>query len=257
MKTMDRKIAQRRHGVTEQRAATRLRIVIALAALVAVLAAAFWIIRSPLLSIDRVVVSGEEHSNPRLVIDRLGVTVGTPTISVDAAALESALLADPWIADVTVVVTWPGSVEVELIEHQPVALVQAANGLAHVTPAGNVVQLLDDASGWPVINTVNKERVRAGGVTGGSAVLGALEFVTALPAELRSATVITIDAAQQISAMVGEHPVRLGRAVDMSAKASALTAVIGHGIEPGSPIDVSAPRRPAVGNPHVEVEGEG
>lgn len=254
---MDRKIAQRRHGVTEQRAATRLRIVIALAALVAVMAAAFWIVRSPLLSIDRVVVSGDNHSNPRLVIDRLGVAEGTPTISVDAPALESALLADPWIAEATVVVTWPGSVNVEVTEHQPIALVQVANGFAHVTPTGNVVQLLDDPTGWPVIMTVNPQTVRAGAELGESAVLGTLEFVTALPAELQEATVVSIDADRHISATVGEYPVRLGRAVDMSAKAAALAAVIDHGIEAGSSIDVTAPRRPAVANPQVQVEGEG
>ncbi len=41
MKTMDRRIAERRHRVTEERARTRLRLVIGLVALVALAAAGF------------------------------------------------------------------------------------------------------------------------------------------------------------------------------------------------------------------------
>ena len=254
---MDRKIAQRRHGVTEQRAATRLKIVIALAAVTAVIGAALWIVRSPLLSVDRVVVSGNDHSDPTRIIEGLGVGVGTPTISVDAGALESALEANPWIAEASVAVSWPGSVEVEVTEHRPVALVQAANGLAHVTTAGNVVQLLEDGTGWPLVTPPDPETLRGGEVLEGPAMLGSLAFVTALPDELQPVTVVTIDRDRQIVAMVGEHPVRLGRAIDMRAKAAALAAVIDHGIEPGTAIDVTAPRRPAVSNPQAEVEGEG
>jgi hypothetical protein len=43
----------------------------------------------------------------------------------------------------------------------------------------------------------------------------------------------------------------------MQSKASALVALIGHGLAPGSSIDITAPRRPAVANPQPEVEGEG
>ena len=128
MKTMDRRIAERRHRVTEERARTRLRLVIGLVALVALAAAGFALVRSPLLSVNRVTVTGHEHSDPAAVLARLDVVPGMPTVSVDAGAIEAALRADPWVADARVVVSWPGSVDVEVTEQVPVAAVTTAGG---------------------------------------------------------------------------------------------------------------------------------
>lgn len=257
MKTMDRRMAERRHGVTEQNARNRLRILIVLVSLVALAGAGLWLVRSPLLGVDRVTVTGVEHSDAAAIIERLGVTTGTPTISVDAAALEDALRSDPWIAAAAVTVTWPGSVEVEVDEHEPVAVVQMSDGFAHVTAAGHVVQRLEDASGRALIVIPNPGTVQAGSVLGQPALIGALEFVAALPLELVPETSVAVGSEDQIQAAVAGYQVRLGRAVDMPAKAAALVAVIEHGIDPGSFIDVTAPRRPAVTNPQAEVEGEG
>jgi hypothetical protein len=256
MKTMDRKMAARRHGVTEQRAATRLRLLILAVGLVGLAAAAFWLVRSPLLEVDRVEISGAQHSEAAAVIERLGVTSGTPTISVDATALETALRADPWIADASVVVTWPGSVDVEVTEHIPIAAVQVPEGFAHVTAAGQVVQMLDDPAGLPLVTIPsNAGQVRAGVTIGGPALPGALEFASALPPELAAVTIVAVDGSNQLSAVVGDYQVRLGRAIDMRSKAAALLALIAYGVEPGSSIDVTAARRPAVTNPQGQLEG--
>jgi hypothetical protein len=256
MKTMDRKMAARRHGVTEQRAATRLRLLILAVGLVGLAAAAFWLVRSPLLEVDRVEISGAQHSEAAAVIERLGVTSGTPTISVDASALETALRADPWIADASVVVTWPGSVDVEVTEHIPIAAVQVPEGFAHVTAAGQVVQMLDEPAGIPLITIpADAGPVRAGVTIGGPALPGALEFASALPPELAAVTIVAVDGSNQLSAVVGDYEVRLGRAIDMRSKAAALLALIAYGVEPGSSIDVTAARRPAVSNPQGQLEG--
>ena len=257
MKTMDRKIARRRHGVTEQRARSRLRVVIALVILAGVIAAGFWVVRSPMLSIDEVTAIGSHHSDPHAAIESAGIRPGTPTMSVDEASLESILLVDPWIAEARVVVTWPGSVAVEITEHVPIAVVHSARSFANVSATGAVVQMLDDPTGWPVISTTEATSLRPGAVLGGAALLGALEFVTALPAALADDAVVTIDANQRLTASIAGYQVRLGRAIEMGPKAAALAAVVGHGVAEGSTIDVTAPRRPAVINPQVEVEGEG
>ena len=249
MKTMDRRIARRRHGVTEQRARARLKVVIALVILAGIVAAGFWIVRSPMLSIDEVTVTGANHSDPLGAIEAAGIRPGTPTISVDEASLESVLLADPWIAEARVVVTWPGSVEVEITEHVPIAVVQTANGFANITATGAVVQMLDAPTGWPVITTAEANTPRPGTGLGGAALLGALEFIGSLPPPLAGDAVVTIDAGQRLTASVAGYQVRLGRAIEMGSKAAALVAVIDHGVEAGSTIDVTAPRRPAVGQP--------
>ena len=248
MKTMDRRIAERRHRVTEERARTRLRLVIGLVALAALAAAGFALVRSPLLSVNSVTVTGAEHSDPAAVLARLDVVLGTPTVSVDAGAVEAALRADPWVADARVVVSWPGSVDVEVTEEVPVAA---------VTTAGAVVEMLDSPIGMALIAVNVPETIRPGTTLSTSATLGALEFIDWLPDDIARVTVVSVDEAGQLTATIDDLTVRLGRAREMQSKAVALAALIGHGLAPGSHVDITAPRRPAVANPQPEVEDEG
>ena len=119
MNTMDHRIAERRHEVTEERARGRLRWLIWLVLLVVVVAAAIWFVNSPILSIRTVTVTGAERTDPAAIADGLGVRPGTPTISVKGGAIEAALLESPWVADVNVTVSWPGSVEIDVRERVP------------------------------------------------------------------------------------------------------------------------------------------
>ncbi len=257
MKIMDRRIAERRHRVTEERARTRLRLVIGLVALAALAAAGFALVRSPLLSVNSVTVTGAEHSDPAAVLARLDVVPGTPTVSVDAGAVEAALRADPWVADARVVVSWPGSVDVEVTEQVPVAAVITAGGYAHVTTTGVVVEMLDSPIGMALIAVNLPETIRPGTTLSTSATLGALEFIDWLPDDIARVTVVSVDEAGQLMATIDDLTVRLGRAREMQSKAVALAALIGQGLAPGSHIDITAPRRPAVANPQPEVEDEG
>lgn len=267
MKTMDRRIAQRRHRVTEQRAQTRLRILIGLVVVAVVAGAGWWLVRSPLLSIDQVTVSGAPHVDTAAVLERLEVRVGTPMISVDEAAIESALLTDPWVDTARVVATWPGSLEIEVVEHVPVAALQRGDDLVSISASGALVERLDPSASWPLVVDSQPTMLRPGGAVSAPATLGAVEFVEALPGELAGGVVVTVGADGRLSATVAGYPVRLGRPVDVPAKAAALGAVIASGVTKGSTIDVTAPRHPAVAkpvttnpaspNPQPEVEGEG
>jgi cell division septal protein FtsQ len=249
MKTMDHRIAERRRGVAEQRAANRLRALVVLLALVVLVVAGLWLVRSPLLDVDRITVSGAVNSNPNAAMDQLGIGPGTPTVSVDAGALEAALLRDPWIEEARVVVTWPGTVEVVLAEHVPVAAIETADGFVTVTSDGVVVQMLDSAAGHATIVLPDPPSLRPGSTATGAGLLGAVEFIAGLPAEMHAATVVSVDRDEYLWATVDGFAVRIGRAVDLRSKAAATAAVIASGIEPGSTIDVTAPRWPAVSPP--------
>jgi cell division septal protein FtsQ len=247
MKTMDHKIAERRHRVTEQRAQTRLRIVIALLGVAALIGAGWWLVRSPLLSIRTVTVTGDDHTAAQATLDRLGIGIGTPTISVDEAAIEAAVLTDPWVAEASVVATWPGTLEIEIVEQVPVAAFQRGDTVVAVSRTGAVIETLDDPGGLALVIGADGVAPRPGDVIGGAAEGAALEFVAALPPDLASSCVVTIDRGLEIT--VAGHPVRLGRSVDLGAKASALAVVIASGVPEGSIIDVTAPRHPAVAQP--------
>lgn len=257
MKTMDRRIAQRRHRVTEQRAQTRLRILIGVVALAAVGAAGWGLLRSPLLSIGTVAISGAKHADAAGVLERMQVSAGVPTISVDETAIETALVEDPWVDTARVVATWPGTLEIEIIEHIPVAALRRGDVLVAIAATGAVVERLEAAGTLPVVVDNQGSVPRPGSVVSAPATLGGVAFVEALPPELAAGSMVTVGAEGRLDATVVGHQVRLGRPVDLIAKASALAAVIESGVAPGSTIDVTAPSHPAVANPQPEVESEG
>ncbi|MFV9672450.1 MAG: cell division protein FtsQ/DivIB, partial [Acidimicrobiia bacterium] len=108
MNMIDHRIAERRQQVTEDRARGRLKWLIWLVLVVVVVGATVWLVNSPLLSIRSVTVTGAERTNPAAIANSLDAGPGTPTMSVDAGAVEAALLDDPWIAQADVIVSWPG-----------------------------------------------------------------------------------------------------------------------------------------------------
>ena len=162
MNTMDHRIAERRHEVTEERARGRLRWLIWLVLLVVAVAAAIWFVNSPILSIRTVTVTGAERSDPAAVADGLGVRPGTPTISVKGGVIESTLLMNPWVADANVTVSWPGSVEIIVRERVPIASIATDLGVFDVAVDGVLVERSNGAPIQPII-----EAARPGGDTRG------------------------------------------------------------------------------------------
>ncbi len=140
MNTMDHRIAERRHEVTEERARGRLRWLIWLVLLVVVVAAAIWLVNSPILSIRTVTVTGAERTDPAAIANDLGVRAGTPTMSVKGGAIEAALLESPWVAEADVTVSWPGSVEIDVRERIPVASISTDLGVFDVALDGVLVE---------------------------------------------------------------------------------------------------------------------
>ena len=254
MKTMDRRIAERRHRVTEDRARRRLRRLLGLLGVALLVGLVAWLIRSPVLSIREVVATGALHSDPVAAAASVGVAPGTPTMSVSAEQVEAAVAGDPWVANVDVDVTWPGFVEINVIEHRPELALAAGDGWLYVTRQGAVVAELASAENLPRIEVAVTTGV--GSTVSDPTVLGALEFAAVAWDEIGVAVVVHGDAASGLSADVAGHRVRLGRSIDMTEKAVALGALLEAGIESGSFIDLIAPRRPAVANAQPLVEGE-
>ena len=75
-------------------------------------------------------------------------------------------------------------------------------------------------------------------------VLGALEFASANNGVISG--LILREEAGELWATAAGHEVRLGRPVEMPAKAAALVAVLAEGLPEGSMINLIAPTRPAV-----------
>ncbi|MEA3511888.1 MAG: FtsQ-type POTRA domain-containing protein [Actinomycetota bacterium] len=255
MNAIDHRIAERRQQVTEDRARGRLKWLIWLVLIVAAVGATLWLVNSPLLSIRSVTVTGAERTDPAAIANSLDAGPGTPTMSVDAGAVESALLDDPWIAQADVIVSWPGSVEIRVVEREPVVVVTIDGDGFNAASDGVLVERSVGGALPPLISTDLSNPTRVGGQINDAATLGAIEFVEALPPALRRSTEIMIIGGV-VGAEVDGISILMGRPTEMVAKAAAIEALIAAGIEPGSRIDVTAPTRPAVAPPQSQVEGE-
>lgn len=254
MTMMDERLAQRRRGVSEDRARRRLWWVIVAIVVVLLVAAGAWLIRSPVLSIGSVTITGAQTSNPAAVVEALGMGVGTPTIDVRASEIEQGIEADPWVADAIVRVGWPGSLTISVTEHVPVAIAETADGLVLMALDGSAIGPPADASTLPTIEVTDRVFVR--GVTSDDpAVLGALAFVAALSEDRRSDVVVVVDD-DGLAAFLDGHAVRLGRPTDLALKAAVLEELLEEGLATGAAIDLIAPTRPAVRNPQPQQEAE-
>jgi cell division protein FtsQ len=255
MTVMEPRVAERRKTVSEDRARKRLKWILVVIAVVAVVLGSLWLVRSPILSIRQVDVTGAENSDPRAAIQALGMDVGTPTIDIDGDAITLLILEDPWVESVTVEIVWPGSIVIDVTERTPVAPVLAGDQWVLVASDGGVIKAVPAPGTEIMFVAIDQGSLDPGDVISDPRTLGALVFVRYLADRYRSGARIQMDG-EGLQAEVAGHPVRLGRPVDMAEKATVLEALLDTGIEPGASIDLIAPLRPAVTNPQPVIEVE-
>ena len=261
MTAIDRRIAVRRQTVRETSARSRLRqILVALAFLVSIGLIAM-LLQSPVMAVRDIEITGAKRADVDRVLQRHNVELGVPTISVRSAQLEAGIEADPWVARAQATVTWPGSVEVVVLEHEPVAWVEIDDTWFRASGSG---ALLEESN-----PKKRSAKVRLSGLSGvpgetlkGKRSLAALEFLSVLPAELRRKALVTAGGDGTLIARIKGHLVDLGSPVDMVAKAATLAALLEQDIPARAAISVVSPSRPAITpprkppkNPQPVVEG--
>lgn len=255
MNTMDHRIAERRQEVTEERARGRLKWVIWGVLILVAVGATVWLVNSPLLSIRSVTVTGADRTDPAALASSLEAAPGTPTMSVNAGAVEAALLEDPWIAQADVIVSWPGSIEIHVVERVPLVAITIDDEAFRAAADGVLVEQSTSGAIPPLITTDLSASARVGDRISDDPILGAIAFVEALPPALQRSTKLSV-VGGEVGAEVDGLIVLLGRPTDMAAKAAAVEALVATGIDPGSRLDVTAPLRPAVASPQSQLEGE-
>lgn len=252
MTTIEPRVAERRRGVSEDRARHRLRWILGVITLITVGVLGLWLVRSPLLSISSISISGAALSDPEVIIDDLGVIVGTPTIDVDAGAIERAVEADPWIENADVSVRWPGTVDIAVTEHVALAPARAGDGWVMLSGASTVIEPTDGPVSGVFVVDIDTSSTPIGEHVVSPMVAGALLFGSALRPDLARDAMMAVDDGGLV-ATVGGHVVRLGRPIDLEEKALVLAALLDTELEEGAEINLIAPTRPAVLNPQSEV----
>jgi cell division septal protein FtsQ len=243
--SIDPRMAARRKRVAETRARLDLRRFLWVMVGAAGVAFLAWFLTSPILSVDSITVFGATNADPMPVLAEQQVVEGRPLIAIRPGRVAEALESDPWIRAASVELVFPDRVEVNIDERIPVAWVSFEAGWALVDVDGVAVQFGPPPGTGATIRVPGTvgEPSKAGQATTDQTVLGALEFVAALPGIEAAATSVFVQD-DELWATVGERRVRLGRPIEMRAKAAAVLVLL-DATQPGV-IDVIAPTRPAI-----------
>jgi len=244
--SIDPRLIERRQSVAEDNAKRNVGRLLKFLAVVVGVGALVWLAFSPWLSVSRVSTTGVGASEANVILADRGVTAGTPMIRVDVSATEAALLEDPWISDAVVELHWPDEVTVAITERAPVAWTMTADGWARRAVDG--VPLPSAAEPDPEMAHIEMPELAEVAVATTPDMIGALEFVAALPESLQSGTVVTLRDGE-LWATVSEYEVRLGRAAEMRQKALSLVALLETTPPAGSIVVLIAPTNPAVRQP--------
>lgn len=241
--TIHSKVLERRQEVAEDHARQNMGRLVRLLLWVTPLAVVAWAAFSPWLSVSRVEVGGVEAASVFDTLAAHGVVVGTPMILLDPDEVERTLETDPWIADATVRMVWPDEVSVTVEERSPVAWVQTRDGWSRRSLDG--AALPSPADPDDTLPTIVLAELGEGEAAGSRFLAGALEWVDALPPRLQGGLVVRA-VGGELWAEVAGHRVRLGRPVEMTAKAKTLITLLSESLPSGAEINLVAPTHPAV-----------
>lgn len=133
---VDPRIVRRREQVAAELRRRRRRVAGLAVATVVVVAGLVVAVRSPLLDVEELAVTGTDRVAE--VRRAGGVDLGDALVEVDASEVRRRLMALPWVASARVQLDWPRVVRVAVTEEVPLAvLVPSAGAADEVTAAGD------------------------------------------------------------------------------------------------------------------------
>jgi cell division protein FtsQ len=240
---IDPRIRERRIEVIRQAGRRRLRVLLVVSTVLIASGLAFLVVTSPVLDVDRIVVTGGSHVTNAEVRAASGVKTHDHLLFVDTGAVARRIERLPWVAHAAVHRDLPGTLQVAVREYVPAAYVRIAGGVMLVAADGHVIAR---APAVPA-HTVEVRGVRRAPTAGELlAPPDAAGVVGKLPAALAQ-RVDAVDVSGDGLAldMVGGGEIRLGDASDLGAKATSALAVLANlGSTRYRYIDVSIPSRP-------------
>ncbi|MCZ6505409.1 MAG: FtsQ-type POTRA domain-containing protein [Actinobacteria bacterium] len=251
---MDPRLLERRQAVAEDSARRNVGLLLKFLVTVIMAGILVWLAFSPWLSVSQVRTAGIVTSNANEILAANRVVAGRPMIMLRPEAVERALELDPWIRRARVHLEWPDEVIVRVDERVPVAWFQTAGGWARRDIEGLAVpgpNSPDDTMPWirlPALDDVDAES--------SVFVLGAAEFVASLPDSKHFGITMRVEGGE-MWAVVDGYQVRLGRPVEMGAKALSLIVLLREPLAENSILVLIAPTHPAVklpGTPPVSLE---
>lgn len=247
---VDPRIAARRAAVVSQAMSRRRRIVVGVAAAVALAVAAVLVVRSPLFGVRDVAVIGDPTSSAAVVLRDAGLRRGMPLISIDEGSAAARLVRSAEYLDAAVTTRWPGTVEVR-VTRRPVIAVFIAGGRRMIVGRGGVAMpaTADVRGALEVTVEGSLPRVSAGR-TVPAALASIADTVAATPLSLRARTqTITMSSRSELTyGLVDGAELRFGNAVEASDKFLAAVTMLGGRVDLDGMcrLDVRVPTDPKI-----------
>ena len=261
---VDPRIAARRAAVVSQAMSRRRRVVVGVAAAVALAVAAVLVVRSPLFGVRDVAVIGDPTSSAAVVLRDAGLRRGMPLISIDEGSAAARLVRSAEYLDAAVTTRWPGTVEVR-VTRRPVIAVFIAGGRRMIVGRGGVAMpaTADVRGALEVTVEGSLPRVSAGRTVPaalasiarhGEPTLGEVasiaDTVAATPLSLRARTqTITMSSRSELTyGLVDGAELRFGNAVEASDKFLAAVTMLGGRVDLDGMcrLDVRVPTDPKI-----------
>lgn len=263
---IDPRLRARRGAVRRAEGRRRLWFILAGLAILGLIFCGWAALRSPLLDLDHVDITGLGPSRLAEVENSIGLEKGTPLNDIEIGPIKADLEALPWVLRADVEKSWPGTVQIEVIERVAVAQLVEEDRVAVVDASGTVM-----AEGGLEYEELPRIAFEANAALGevepealpGLALIGILpddlfvwvEAVTYSPGESAEARgVVGLD-------LVGEAEAHLGEATLLDDKVQALRSVLnGVDLTCIRVIDVAVPdfptiRRDPVCNARAGIDG--
>jgi cell division protein FtsQ len=207
---------------------------------------------TPLFDVDRLEVEGTFRTDPQDVLEAGDIHRGDPTVLVDASAATAAVAALPWVADVHVERSFPGTVRYVVVEREPAAAALTDGGRGVVLDGeGQVVQVVEGdpaALDLPLLDGVVAPAEQGATIDRDDRTELLLEVARALPGGLVPVVgeVRTGDAGVELG-LVPTGTALLGEADDLEGAYVALASVLG-AVTPAcvGTVDVAVPAAPVL-----------
>jgi len=223
---MDEKIRGRRRSVRRESGRRRRTVAFLVVVLLCVVGLFLWLRSSDVFAVKRITATGVERVSAEQIAEVTSGVVGASLLSLSTKAVEEALLALPYVQSVSVHRSFPNTLEIEVVEHEPVARVQGGGGEIWVVSDGGKVLEGTDASQYPELPLLVPDSsllVKAGEQVP-AAVADALPLAILLQAEEIRAQLpvlarITVSAAGcAVVVLEGGGELRLGDPVGLEQK---------------------------------------
>ena len=237
---VDPRFRARRIAVRRQAGRRRLKRLLVLVAVALVALTSVTVLRSPVLDVDLVRVTGTELTPAASIEEVAGINIGAPLLLVDLEGVEERVESLPWVADATVRRDLPSEVVVDIEERVPAAVVALGRTQLLVDDHGRVLERGDPAkyppavprnpAFIPVVAPPNGAARAPGDLAPGALVDGKLLPAVSLAQRLRenpagAVTSIRMRPSLRLSLAGGGHA-ELGDATELDAKVEAFRTVV-------------------------------